>query len=128
MPFLSYIEKDCHFLDISKTLHYPWLRLSKECHFFDSGVTLYQGPPGSKFSKAPLVEVSKARVERRICTSFLGSPGHAHAKIFESRDSEMPSLGLWGEILRNSDGQKILMVRKRHCNISEASLADVFAL
>jgi hypothetical protein len=37
-----------------------------------SGVTLYQGAPSSKFSKAPLVEVPKARVQRRICTSFLG--------------------------------------------------------
>ena len=70
-----------------------------------SGVTLYQGAPGSKFSKAPLVEVPKARVERRICTSFLWGPGHAHAKIFESRVYEMPSLGLWGEIIQNSDGQ-----------------------
>jgi hypothetical protein len=28
-------------------------------------------------------------------------------KIFESRLSEMPFPGLWGEILQNSDGQKI---------------------
>ena len=62
-----------------------------------SGVTLYQGAPGSKCSKAPLVEVSKARVERRICTSFLGGPGHAHS---ESRISEMPFPGLWGAILQ----------------------------
>jgi hypothetical protein len=27
-------------------------------------------------------------------------------KIFESRLSEMPFPGLWGEILQNSDGQK----------------------
>jgi hypothetical protein len=47
-----------------------------------SGVTLYQGPPGSKFSKAPLVEVLKARVEHRICTSFLGGPGHVHPENF----------------------------------------------
>jgi hypothetical protein len=47
-----------------------------------SGVTLYQGAPGSKFSKAPLVEVLKARVEHRICTSFLGSPGHVHPENF----------------------------------------------
>ena len=47
-----------------------------------SGVTLYQGAPGSKFSKAPLVEVLKARVEHRICTSFLGGPGHVHPEIF----------------------------------------------
>jgi hypothetical protein len=52
------------------------------------------------------VEVPKAQVERRICKSFLGGPGHAHAKIFESRVSEMLFPGLWGEILQNSDGQK----------------------
>jgi hypothetical protein len=46
--------------------------------YINSGVTLYQGAPGSKFSKAPLVEVLKARVEHRICTSFLGGPGHVH--------------------------------------------------
>ena len=40
-----------------------------------SGVTLYQGAPGSKFSKAPLVEAPKPRVERRVCTSFLGVQG-----------------------------------------------------
>ena len=39
-----------------------------------SGVTLYQGAPGSKFSKA--------QVERRICSSFLGGPGHAHPENF----------------------------------------------
>ena len=71
-----------------------------------SGVTLYQGTPGSKFSKTPLVEVSKARVERRICTSFLGVQGLLIRKIFESRVSEMPFPRLWGEILQNSDGQK----------------------
>ena len=42
-----------------------------------SGVTLYQGAPGSKFSKAPLVEVPKAQVEHHICTSFLVGPGRA---------------------------------------------------
>jgi hypothetical protein len=47
-----------------------------------SGVTLYQGTPGSKHSKAPLVEVLKARVEHRICTSFLGGPGHVHPESF----------------------------------------------
>ena len=40
------------------------------------------GAPGSKFSKAPLVEVLKARVEHRICTSFLGGPGHVHPENF----------------------------------------------
>ena len=40
-------------------------------------------------------------------------------KMFESRFSEIPFPGVWGEILQN------LMVRKRHCNISEA---NVFAL
>jgi hypothetical protein len=38
-------------------------------------------------------------------------------KIFESRLSEIPFLGLWREILQNSES--LLMVRKRHCNISE---------
>ena len=72
-----------------------------------SGVTLYQGTPGSKFSKAPpLVEVPKARVERRICTSFLGVQGLLIRKMFESRVSEMSFPRLWGEILQNSDGQK----------------------
>ena len=71
-----------------------------------SGVTLYQGAPGSKFSKDPLVDVSKARVERRICTSFLGVQGMLIRNIFESRLSEMPFPGLWGVILQNSDGQK----------------------
>jgi hypothetical protein len=71
-----------------------------------SGVTLYQGAPGSKFSKAPLVEVLKARVEHRICTSFLGVQGKFIRKIFESTLSEMPFPGLWGEILQNSDCQK----------------------
>jgi hypothetical protein len=47
-----------------------------------SGVTLYQGGPGSKFSKAPLVEVLKARVEHRICTSFLGGPERVHPENF----------------------------------------------
>jgi hypothetical protein len=51
-------------------------------HSGRSGVTLYQGAPGSKFSKAPLVEVLKARVDHRICTSFLGGPGHVRAENF----------------------------------------------
>jgi hypothetical protein len=38
-------------------------------------------------------------------------------KIFESRLSEMPFPGLWGEILQNSDGQKTTL-----------QLANVFAL
>jgi hypothetical protein len=50
-----------------------------------------------------------------------GVQGMLTRKIFESRLSEMPFPGLWGEILQNSD------VRKRHCDISEA-LANVFAL
>jgi hypothetical protein len=45
-------------------------------------------------------------------------------KMFESRVSEMPFPGLWGEILQNSDG---VMIRKRHCNTSEV-LANIFAL
>jgi hypothetical protein len=34
------------------------------------------GGPRFKIFEGPLVEVPKARVERRICTSFLGGPGH----------------------------------------------------
>ena len=65
----------------------------------DSG-TAISGAPGSKLSKAPLVEVPKAQVKRHICTSFLGGPEHAHSF------SEIPFPGVWGEILQNSDGQK----------------------
>jgi hypothetical protein len=46
-----------------------------------SGAKLYQEASGSKCSKVPplpLVEVPKAQVEHRICTSCLGGPGHAH--------------------------------------------------
>ena len=85
-----------------------------------SGVTLYQGAPGSKFSKAK--EVPKARVERRICTSFLSVQGMLTRKIFESIDSlkcHFPDFGV--------RFYRILMVRKRHCDISEA-LTIVFAL
>jgi hypothetical protein len=47
----------------------------------DSG-TAISGAPGSKLSKAPLVEVPKAQVKRHICTSFLGGPEHAHPENF----------------------------------------------
>jgi hypothetical protein len=67
---------------------------------------LISGGPRFKISEGPLVEVSKARVERRICTSFLGVQGMLIWKIFESRLSEMPFPGLWRETLQNSDGQK----------------------
>jgi hypothetical protein len=73
------------------------------CHR-TSGVTLYQGAPGSKFSKAPLLEVPKAQVEHRICTSFLVGQGMLNRNIFESRLSEMPFPGLWEEILQNLQG------------------------
>ena len=45
---------------------------------------LYQRAPGSKFFEGPppLVEMPKARVERRICTSFLGGQGPAHPENF----------------------------------------------
>jgi hypothetical protein len=52
--------------------------------------------PQFKIFEGPLVEVPKARVERRICTSFLGVQGMLTRKIFESRVSEMPFHGLWG--------------------------------
>ena len=47
----------------------------------DSG-TAISGVPGSKLSKAPLVEVPKAQVKRHICTSFLGGSEHAHPEKF----------------------------------------------
>jgi hypothetical protein len=78
-----------------------------EWHTGASGVTLYQGPPGSKFSKALLVEVPKARVERRICTSFLGGPGHMLTRKFLNLDSLKCHLLDFGERF-----YRILMVRK----------------
>jgi hypothetical protein len=84
-----------------------------------SGVTLYQGAPGSKFSKAPLVEMLKALVERRICTSFLGACSSGKFLNLHSLKCHFLDLG--------ERFYRILMVRKRYCNISEA-LANVFAL
>jgi hypothetical protein len=79
------------------------------------------GPRFKIFEAPPLVEVPlNARVERRICTSFLGvqgSPGK-----FLNLDSLKCHFPDFGERF-----YRILMVRKRHCNISEA-LANVFAL
>jgi hypothetical protein len=40
------------------------------------------GGPRFKIFEGPLVEVLKARVEHRICTSFLGCPGHVHPENF----------------------------------------------
>jgi hypothetical protein len=40
------------------------------------------GDPRFKIFEGPLVEVLKARVKRRICTSFLGGTGHAHPENF----------------------------------------------
>ena len=88
-----------------------------------SGVTLYQGAPGSKFSKAPLVEMPKARVERRRAHEFSkGSRACSPGKFLnlESLKCHFPDF--------RERFYRILMVRKRHCNISEASLANVFAL
>ena len=91
-------------------------------HTRASGITLYQGGPGSKFSKAPrrsakgtsrapyMHEFSR---ESRACSpgKFLNleSPLKCHFLDFGERF------------------YRILMVRKRHCNKSEA-LANVFAL
>jgi hypothetical protein len=74
--------------------------------FISGGNVISGGPPVQNLRSPPLVEVPKARVERRICTSFLGVQGMLTRKIFESRSSEMPFPRLWGEILQNSDGQK----------------------
>ena len=63
------------------------------------------GGPRFKIFEAPsLVEMPKARVERRIRTSFLGVQGMLIRRFYRT-----------------------LMVGKRHCDISEA-LAKVFSL
>jgi hypothetical protein len=81
-----------------------------DCYFLCNDLqwrNVISGAPRFKIFEGPtLVEVPKARVERRICTSFLGVQGLLIRKIFESRVSEMPFPRLWGEILQNSDGQK----------------------
>ena len=59
---------------------FGWTHEKKSCTVQWRNVI--SGPPGSKFSKAPLVEVLKARVVHRICTSFLGGPGHFHTENF----------------------------------------------
>jgi hypothetical protein len=43
---------------------------------------IVSGGPWFKIFEGPLVEVPKAQVERRIYTSFLGGPGHAHLEKF----------------------------------------------
>jgi hypothetical protein len=40
------------------------------------------GGPQFKIFEGPLVEVLKARVEHRICTSFLGGAGNVHPENF----------------------------------------------
>jgi hypothetical protein len=67
------------------------------------------GPRFKLFEGPPQVDVPKAQVERRICTSFLGVQGMLTRKVFESRLSEMPFPGLWREILQNS-GQKTALL------------------
>jgi hypothetical protein len=78
------------------------------------------GGPGSKFSNPPPVEVPNARVERHICTSFLGVQGSPGKCLnLDSLKCHFPDFG--------KRFYRILMVRKRHCNLSEA-LGNVFAL
>jgi hypothetical protein len=84
-------------------------------------INVISGGPRFKHFEGPLLEVPKAQVECRICTNFLVGPWHAHPENdhqgmltkacspgIESRLSEMPFPGLWGEILQNYDGQKLL--------------------
>jgi hypothetical protein len=106
---------------------------------YSSGVTLYQGAPGSKFSKAPLVEMPKARVERRT-EGTSRAPYRRHessavpkARVERRRAHEFskgsracsPGKFLNLESLKchfpdfRERFNRILMVRKRHCNISE---------
>jgi hypothetical protein len=94
-------------------------------YFFDSVIqwrNVISGGPRFKIFEGPLVEVLKARVEHRICTSFLGVQRMFIRKFFESTRSLECHFLDFGERF-----YRILMVRKRHCNISEA-LANVFAL
>ena len=60
-----------HFCVIENTKYIQW-----------RNVISCRGPPVQNFRRPPLVEVPKARVERRICTSFLGGPGHVHPENF----------------------------------------------
>jgi hypothetical protein len=80
------LKEQCHLVhifsahnkisEIARCLKYSLkvLYSTKLCIFLPVAslrTSLYQGTPGSKFSKAPpLVEVRNARVERRICTSL----------------------------------------------------------
>ena len=75
-----------------------------------SGVTLYRGPPLQNFRRAPYMH--EFSTGSRACSS---------AK-FLNLDSLKCHLLDFGERF-----YRILMVRKRHCSISEA-LANVFAL
>ena len=79
------------------------------------------GGPRFKIFEGPLVEAPKARVERCICTSFLGVRACSPGKFFnlDSLKCHFPDFG--------ERFYRIVTVRKRHCDISEA-LTNVFAL
>jgi hypothetical protein len=53
-----------------------------QTHGLSQWRNVISGGPRFKIFEGPLVEVPKARVERRICTSFLGGPGHAQPENF----------------------------------------------
>jgi hypothetical protein len=54
----------------------------QKIHDRDQWRNFISGGPRLKIFEGPLVEVLKARVKRRICTSFLGGPGHVHPENF----------------------------------------------
>ena len=85
----------------------------------DSG-TAISGPPGSKLSKGPLVEGTS---QAPYMHKFSRGSRACSPRTFLNLDSLKYHFPEFGERF-----YRILMVRKRHCNISEALLANVFAL
>jgi hypothetical protein len=100
------------------TLHINEIKLE----LCNSGVTLYQGAPGSKVSKAPYSRSAKCMSRAPYMHKFSsGSRACSSGKFLNLNSLKCHYLDFGERFYR------ILMVRKRHCNISEA-LANVFAL
>ena len=97
--------------------------LKAHSHSMSQWRNVISGAPRFKIFEDPLVKVPKARVGAPCMHEFsTGSRACSPGKFLnlESLKCHFPD---FGERL-----YRILMVRKRHCNISEASLANVFAL
>ena len=86
-----------------------------------SGVTLYRGPPLQNFRRPPSRSAKGTSRAPYMHEFSTGSRACSSAK-FLNLDSLKCNLLDFGERF-----YRILMVRKRHCSISEA-LANVFAL